>query len=83
MKGKVSEILIVCGTYLYTHSVMLGSGLLILGIFCGFFRFVLETEDKRVKNDIITGFHNIVSSISKAANSLEQQITHEKQQTIH
>jgi len=83
MKGKMSEILVICGAYLYTHEMLLGSALLIIGMICGFVRFAMEAEDKKVKNDIIRGFHNIVASISRAANSLENQKDHEKQQTVH
>jgi len=79
----MSEVLVICGAYLYTHEAWLGCILLILGALCGFVRFALEAEDKKVKNDIILGFHNIVASISRAANSLENQKGHEKQQTVH
>tara|TARA_R110000803_G_scaffold185051_1_gene247383 strand:- start:363 stop:617 length:255 start_codon:yes stop_codon:yes gene_type:complete len=81
MKGKMSEVLMVCGVYLYANEALLGSILLVLGVTCGFVRFTLEAKDKKVKNDIILGFHNIVSSISRAANSLENQKSHENNQT--
>ena len=79
----MSEVLVITGAYLYTLEPLLGSILLILGAISGFVRFALEAEDKKVKNDIIRGFHNIVSSISRAANSLENQKGHEKHQTVH
>ena len=84
MRGWLPEALIICGTYLLHQTLWLGITFLVVGIFSGFVKFVINQTRLKVRDDILLMFHGMIQKISLEASKFEnEKFGSKSQETIH